>query len=259
MRGITSGGSSRPGITALGAIGAPWMLLAQSRPAHPAGPRSQRVAGEAWSRRAHDRVYRTSGVVGCSIRCSSFNRLRHLLQYARAEPRAAPAVASAGVRIAQPYLWSCDPCSEARRTWANKAREIRCVPRHLRHRVALKNTSSVPSLPMCRPPSSAAGVPRSSISPSFVRSALPRRLCSSVRDLALPRVHRVAFHSTLRSCIRSKAGWFQSRSNRTRVQKKFSAPTLEIAHVLLRWLAITIPACMLCDMTVNACNAKERR
>ncbi len=78
------------------------------------------------------------------------------------------AVASAGVRIARRYLWSCGPCSVARRTWANKARENRCVPRHLRHRVALKNTPSVPSLPMCRPPSSAAGVPRSSISPSTV-------------------------------------------------------------------------------------------
>ena len=101
----------------------------------------------------------------------------------------------------------------------------------------------------------------SSILPSFVRSALPRRPCSSVRDLALPRVHSIAFDSTLRSRIRSKAGWFQLRSNRTRAQKSF--PHLRwrtlSAHVLPRWLAITIPACMLCDSTGNVCNAKERR
>ena len=35
--------------------------------------------------------------------------------------------------------------------------------------------------------------------------------------------------------------------------------TLEPAHVLPRWLAITIPACMFCDRTCNVCNAKERR
>ena len=76
-----------------------------TRPPSGSGPNSAGPQVPASHRRGlaqctHDRVWRASGVVGCSIRYSSFNRLGHLLPHGRAESRAAPAVASAGVRIA---------------------------------------------------------------------------------------------------------------------------------------------------------------
>jgi len=115
----------------------------------------------------------------------------------------------------------------------------------------------VPYLPLCRLPSSAACVPRSSISPFFV----------SLRSAPAPLFHRSISRcreSTAAPSIRPCAHAFDpKRDGFNRVQtahphKTISAPTLEDADVLPRWLAITIPARMLCDSTGNVCNAKER-
>lgn len=131
-------------------------LVGRSRPARPAGPQSQRATGEAWRNvpTTESAELRASSVTQSDAQASTASGTSFRT---RALRRGAPAVASAGVRIARRYLWSYGPCSVARGTWTNKPRVNRCLPRHLHHRVALKNTPSVACLPMCRPPSSAAG------------------------------------------------------------------------------------------------------
>jgi hypothetical protein len=100
----------------------------------------------------------------------------------------------------------------------------------------------------------------SSILPSFLRSlcSAPAHLFlrSRSRRAASPQ-RRLPFDLAFMHSIQSEMVSIAFKPHTRR--KKVTATTLEHADVLPSWLAITIPARMLCDMTVNVCNAKERR
>ena len=139
----------------------------RSRPARPAGPQSQRATGEAWRNvpTTESGELRASSVTQSDAQPSAASGTSfrtHTLRRGGAHGGFGP-----GGRIARRYLWSYGPCSVARRTWTNKARVNRCLPRPLHRRVALKNTLR------CRPYPCADHLP-------------PRRACRG----ALSRPHK---------------------------------------------------------------------